>query len=384
MDQLPIYSAIEAECADHRIKILFSGQERLASLLEEIGAARHSLRLCYYIFAADEVSTRVADALIDARNRGVSVTLLVDGFGTRTLPDHLFAPFIEAGVIFIRFLPRIGRRYLLRNHQKLLIADERIAIIGGSNIENSYFADDPAGESWHDLALRIEGEAAARLARYFDALARWLDTKKPTIRRLNAILSRFSENKGQLRWIFSGPFPRINPMRRSIVADVIRSKRLEMIQAYFAPSAAILRKLGRSKRFRLITAARSDNQMTMNAARHCYKRLIKNGAEIAEYVPQKLHMKLIVADDVIYIGSANFDIRSLYINAEIMLRIEDSGLADQLRSAFDSHWANSQSMNASDVIKSPGLWTRAVRFLSYLIVSSIDLTVTRSLNSNRD
>jgi cardiolipin synthase A/B len=173
-------------------------------------------------------------------------------------------------------------------------------------------------------------------------------------------------------------------MRRSIVADVIRSKRLEMIQAYFAPSAAILRKLGRSKRFRLITAARSDNQMTMNAARHCYKRLIKNGAEIAEYVPQKLHMKLIVADDVIYIGSANFDIRSLYINAEIMLRIEDSGLADQLRSAFDSHWANSQSMNASDVIKSPGLWTRAVRFLSYLIVSSIDLTVTRSLNSNRD
>ncbi len=384
MDILPAYPSIEADCADHRLKFTFGGQERLAALLKEIEEARHSLRLCFYIFAADAVSRRVADALIDARNRGVVVTLLVDGFGTRTLPDHLYAPLEEAGVTFIRFLPRFGRRYLLRNHQKMLIADERVAIIGGSNIENGYFADDPAGESWHDLSLRVEGEAATRLARYFDALARWLKSKKPTIRRLNRILSRFSESKGSLRWIFSGPFPRINPIRRSVIADVIRSQRLEMIQAYFAPTAAIIRKLSRAKQFRLITAARSDNQMTLRAARFCYKRLIKGGAEISEYTPQKLHMKLIVTEGITYVGSANFDIRSLYINAEILLRIEDAHVAEQLHKTFDQHWANSISMDSSDEITHPGLWTRFMRFLSYLLVSSIDLSVTRSLNNNRD
>ena len=72
---------------------------------------------------------------------------------------------------------------------------------------------------------------------------------------------------------------------------------------------------------RLISAARSDNFATVAAARHCYRRLLRNRIRIFEYQPQMLHVKLIVADNTVYIGSANFDMRSLYINGEVMVRI---------------------------------------------------------------
>ena len=50
--------------------------------------------------------------------------------------------------------------------------------------------------------------------------------------------------------------------------------------------------------------------------------LLKRGVEVYEYQPTKLHTKLIVVDDVVHIGSANFDMRSLYLNLEIVLRID--------------------------------------------------------------
>src|SRR3546814_10862546 len=60
--------------------------------------------------------------------------------------------------------PRLGRRYLLRNHQKVAIADASRAIIGGFNVEDEYFMPDHP-ESWHDYGVEVEGPSIAHLAR---------------------------------------------------------------------------------------------------------------------------------------------------------------------------------------------------------------------------
>jgi cardiolipin synthase len=82
---------------------------------------------------------------------------------------------------------------------------------------------------------------------------------------------------------------------------------------------------------RLVTAAKSDNGATIGAARHTYARLLRRGVEVYEYQPTKLHTKLIVIDDVVHIGSANFDMRSLYLNLEVVLRVEDAAFAAEAR-----------------------------------------------------
>ena len=78
-------------------------------------------------------------------------------------------------------------------------------------------------------------------------------------------------------------------------------------------------------------AAKSDNPATIGASRLLYGFLLRRSADIWEYRPCKLHMKLIVIDDVTYIGTANFDMRSLFINVELMVRITDAAFAQRMR-----------------------------------------------------
>lgn len=387
MGQIPYFEPIEAEVDGHKLRLAISGKDRLALLLELIDGAQSTLRLFFYIFGNDGTAARVRAALVAARQRGVKVWLIVDGFGSANWPDQVFQPLIDAGVIFSRFNPRWGRGYLLRNHQKIVVADESRAIVGGSNVLDDYFADDPEGRSWHDLLLNIDGPAATRLAQYYDGLRRWTVSERPTLRMLLHLLSRRSDKSGLLRWLLNGPFSRLSPLTRSLRQDIATANRLDMVQAYFAPNWGMLRRLAnvekRGGEMRLISAARSDNMATVSAARHCYRRLLRNRIRIFEYRPQMLHVKLIVANDAVYIGSANFDMRSLYINGEIMIRIEDAGFADRMRELVSAHTPYCDEICLEEH-KAQSTWFARLRWLlAYFVVSTVDFTVTRSISLRR-
>lgn len=387
MTSIPTFAPITAEVEDHSLTLYIRGADRLAALLEIIEDATSSLRLFFYMFSDDETARRVRDALIAAAARGVKVSLLVDGFGSSHCPDAVYQPLIDAGISFARFVPRLGRRYLMRNHQKIVVADEARALVGGSNVDARYFDDDPEGKSWHDLYLVVEGPAAKRLARYYDGLAKWTKAGTGSFRGLISLFSRRSERRGTLRWMFNGPFRRMSPLTRSIRHDIDHANQLDMVQAYFAPNWGTLRKIGRvvqrGGRARVITAARSDNQTTIAAARHCYRRLLRNGVEIAEYLPQMLHMKLIVADDAVYIGSANFDMRSLYINGEIMLRIEDKAFADSVRGLMAAHLPHCDDISLEEHRARSTGFARARWLVSYFLVSTLDFRMSRGLGLSR-
>jgi cardiolipin synthase A/B len=366
----------------NRLTLLSEGQERLDALLALIDGAERDLRLLYYIFSDDTVGTRVRDALVAARGRGVRVALLVDGFGSEQAGEGFFEPLRAAGGSVCRFLPRFGRRYLLRNHQKLALADGQRALIGGFNIDASYFAG-PEAQGWRDLGLLVEGAAAAHLARYFDRILAWAQKSRATIFALNRMLGRFSQRQGTLRWLFGGPTNRLSPWARSLKRDIAKGRRLDVIAAYFAPNPGMLRRLGRLARrgtLRVITAALSDNSMTVAAARHCYMRLLRRRAQIWEYAPTRLHTKMFVIDDVAYIGSANFDVRSLYLNCEIMLRIEDAGFAAALRAYFDGEAEDGNAASLDGIRDETGWLMRAKWRLAYFLMVAVDYTVTRRLN----
>ena len=369
------------EVDGNRLHLLIDHQKRLDTLIALIEGAQRELRLLYYIFWDDPVGVQVRDALTAACGRGVKVSLLVDGFGTERTADGFFAPLRDAGASVCRFLPRFGRRYLLRNHQKLALADDGLALIGGFNVAQGYFGT--TEEDWRDLGLLVEGPAAKHLHGYFDHVVRWARDPKAKMRDLNRCLARQSQKRGPLRWLFGGPTQRLSPWARSLKADIGRAKRLDVIAAYFAPNPGTLRRIGRlAKRgtLRIISAAKSDNTMTIAAARNCYVRLLRRGAKIWEYQPQKLHTKLFVADNASYIGSANFDMRSLYINCEIMLRIDHAPLAERLRRHFEAETQDSREASLELIRESVGWWMRTKWKVAYFLVAVVDYTVTRRLN----
>ena len=370
----------------NQLTFLPDGPDRLAALLDLIGSARTSLRLLYYIFAADRSGGLVREALIDAINRGVEVSLLIDGFGSSATPENYFTQLREAGARFCRFLPSLGRRYLIRNHQKLALADGSRVLIGGFNIEDDYFktADDGG---WRDTGLLIEGPAAARLAPYFDALMNWAVTARSKIRDLRAMIHHFSESSGKLQWQYGGPMERLSPWVNSTCRDLSRGCDVEMIAAYFAPPGGMLRRIarvGRTGRARIITAAKSDNVATIAAARFTYGRLLKRGVRVFEYQRARLHSKLLVLDDVAHVGSSNFDYRSIYLNLEMMLRVDDPEFASLMRLYFEGELEGCVEITPELHRQRSSLLNRIKWALSFFVVSLADYTVTRRLNFGAD
>lgn len=371
----------------HRLEVIIDGDARRAALLRLITTARRSLRLCYYIFTSDTLGEEVRESLIDACNRGVRVSLLIDGFGSSTLPDAFLAPLREAGAEVDRFLPRMGRRYLLRNHQKILIADEHRALIGGANISEDYYRTTVHGAPWHDLSLILDGPKAADLAAYVDALHVWVRSRKQGLRRLQGLVAAASQHGGGLQWKLGGPFERLNPYARALRSDIEAARQIDMIQAYFAPEFTSLRRLGRAARrgdVRVMTAALSDNTTTVAAARHCYGLLLRRGAKIWEYPHARLHMKLIVIDDIVYVGSANYDTRSLLLNLEIMLRVEDADFAARMRAYCRAETEMAQPATPAWLKKESGPFRRLRWFLAWFLFSTVDYTITRRFNIGPD
>ncbi|KFG90640.1 Phospholipase [Sphingobium herbicidovorans NBRC 16415] len=385
-----------AECAEtgislsiggNRLKVIQSGPALRDVLIGLIDGARESLKLYYYIFADDESGRMVLDRLVAARGRGVAVTLMIDAFGSADTPVAFFDPLIAAGGHFGRFGARRSTRYLIRNHQKMTIADDRRLLLGGFNVEDSYFGL-PQDDAWADLGLIIDGPQVAAMSNWFGQLWRWVSTRRQSFRTLRRMVrhwhpSLHHDPGDPIRWLIGGPTRRLSPWAQVVKHDLEHASRVDMIAAYFSPGRGMLKRIARAARrqgARIILPSRSDNGATVAAARLLYGPLLKRGVEIWEYQTCKLHMKLIVIDDAVFVGSANFDMRSLFLNLEIMLRIEDKTLAQEVRDFISRRAGESRQVTLESHKAQRGVLTLIKQWISYFLVGVLDYTVTRRLN----
>lgn len=364
------------------------GPARLAQLLTMIDAAKASIRMMFYIYADDASGGAVRDALERAAERGVSVDVLLDSFGSSWLSDSYFAELRAAGGRVRWFGTRWTPRYLIRNHQKLLIVDEAQAMTGGFNIADSYFAPASDAEGWQDLAVVLTGPAVAPIIGWFDALSLWMDRKRPRFSGLRRLVRGGVGGAGvtnePVRWLAGGPTPLPSPLTADVRRLLGQAQRLSMSMAYFSPNAGMLRRIARIVKrggsAQLTLPARSDNGATVGAARLSYHYLLKRGVAIREFERNRLHNKLLVIDDVVLVGSSNLDMRSLFVNMELMLRVEDAAFAAQCRLLIEAQGRFSTDLSYDSHRRREG-WFNWLRWsLAWLVVGVIDYSVTRQLN----
>ena len=357
------------------------GRERYDALLGLIAGADTCLKLAFYIFATDESGAAVRDALVAAVERGVDVRVIVDGFGA-TAGQSFFAPLVAAGGKFCCFIPRFTRGYLIRNHQKLIVADSRVAMLGGFNVENTYFAV-PGEQGWSDLGFTVEGAVVERIEAWFDELEDWVSRPKSQFWGIRRKVLEWDGGTGPVRLLIGGPTGRLSSWAKFISNDLVEGDRLDMVMAYFSPSPRLskrIRRIGRKGQARLILPAKTDHPATLRAARAYYSRLLRAGVRIWEFESCRLHTKLIVLDDAVYLGSANFDARSLYINLEIVLYIEDAALARRLSEYAEGLLSAAREITPEIQARRATLWNRIRWRLSLFLVVAIDYTVNRRFN----
>lgn len=365
----------------HDLTFFPAGKDRLQALCAMIESAQRTLKVAFYIYAEDDSGRRFRDALTAAARRGVAVELLVDGFGAEA-HKAFFADLIAAGGKFCCFIPHLGANFLIRNHQKIVSADGDVSMLGGFNIEDSYF-DPPSENGWDDLAVTVRGEVVQRIEAWFDELWEWAINPKAQLRSMRRKLRNWHPGNGSVQLLIGGPTNGLSSWARCVGHDLIHARRLDMVMAYFSPSPKLLNRIkwiARRGEVRLVLPAKSDNGATIGASRALYRGLLKAKAQIYEFQPTKLHTKLIVLDDRVYIGSANFDMRSLFLNLEIVLMIEDEALAERLRQFVTADLPWCERITPELHKRRATAWNRIRWWTSWFLVSVVDYSVSRRLN----
>jgi cardiolipin synthase len=367
----------------HRARWLATVDEGYAEMERCIDAATQSVRLETYLLREEGPAVQLWAALLRARARGIEVRLLLDAFGTEGVKAEFLAPLREAGVTILVFNPQRWMRRSFRNHRKLLACDGEHAVVGGFNIGPEY-AGDGVNKGWCDTGVYVGGPVVAQLEASFDAMCRLAPFTLHALHRFRWVarhgVAEAAPDDAPLQLLIAGPGTRGRVLRHRLGHDLKRARDVAIASAYFLPSRGLRRLLYRTARrgtVRLLLAGQSDVPLARLAAEGYYGRLLKRSVEIHEYQPQVLHAKLVIADDAVYVGSANLDRRSLHINYELLLRFEWAELAADARDWFAKALESAQQLDRAALRARRGFWRRMLSLLGYYLFARLDPLVAR-------
>jgi cardiolipin synthase A/B len=337
--------------AEPSISCFIEGDELYAAMLADVGGARRMVRLETYIYAADEIGEAFAAALIERARAGVSVHLRIDALGSLDTMSASLAARLLAGGVQLEWCRRWNWRKPLqfhrRNHRKLLIIDDICFYLGGFNMHRECSLRAFGELRWRDTHVRLSGALVARAIETFDEYDRNIGRRR-----------RWQ----QLRTDDGYLVPNLGLTRRFLLHRLLRRlfrsarARLWLTTPYFVPPAGIQRALIHAARrgvdVRVLVPRRNDIRLAQWASRSAYARLLAGGVRIFEYLPRMLHAKTAVIDsNWSMVGTANLDFRSLFINDELVLLSDRSGLNQQLEQDFLA------DLDAAEEI-SVGTWSR--------------------------
>jgi cardiolipin synthase len=316
------------------------------ALCAEIAAAKSSIHITTYLLGHDTTGAEIVRLLAARAREGVQVRLLVDALGSLGVKWRLCDPLVEAGGRVCRFLPVIPfpshGSANLRNHRKMAVFDGQTAIVGGQNLALEYIGPAPCKGRFRDFSARISGPAVAELTRIF--LSDWCFASGESPERYREHLRFRPKPDGAVRVevVSSGPDEPDDPLWERFVALVQECrKEIILITPYLVPDEtlfrALLLKIRSGRKVRLILPARSDHPFLDLARRPYLRALHKAGADVRLHQKRMLHGKLFLVDNSIgVIGSANLDMRSLFVNFEVATFVHSPNTMRRFRLLADS------------------------------------------------
>ncbi len=309
----------------NKLTILRTGIECWRELTDLIDSAERFIHIETFVFHMDEVGSDILKRLCEKARSGVEVRVLIDAFGNLPTRRKHFKPLKEAGGqvhLFVPFLHRRGRTNL-RDHRKIAIADGKRVMAGGTNIAREYIGPTELAGRWRDLSFRLTGPAVTQYSEIFraDWTAEHGGVLDDSYVAPPGSLEKTGEQRVQV--VPSGPDLSRDVLYDSLVQLVFNAKtRIRCVTPYFIPDDTLARALGlaavRGVDVQIIVPRKSNHSMA-NVARGTYLReLAEFGVHVRYYDPGMVHAKLVTVDDrIAVIGSANLDLRSLFLNYEV-------------------------------------------------------------------
>lgn len=324
-------------------------------LFDLIDAARERLDLCFYLLDDDASGNAVIEALTARQEAGITVRLTLDRLGTLRPPTAALRRFQDAGGRLRYYSPLLRKpfteRINLRNHRKVAIADGRVVWSGGRNLGDAYLsaAGNRRWPIWRDLSFRVTGPVVESYCTLFNS--DWaMSTGGGGPADLRAAPAPTPGDDSVVQLVPSGPEFTHDLLHDGLTGALHRARRRAVIVTpYFIPTEplaiALICAARRGVDVRLILPEKS-NQWTTDLARGVYVRaLAREGVTVLRFQPGMVHAKTGVIDDIAWVGTANFDIRSMQLNFETALFVFDAPTAQSI-----ADWCEALE---SDCIKGP-------------------------------
>lgn len=331
MDRLLRSYGIPGACIGNRLSLCCSGEAGYAALVDMIEQAQASIWVSTFILHSDMVGRDILERLSRRAADGVDVRVLLDGVGSLHTHRRGLTPLLEAGGEVAFFMPVLHRpfrgRTNLRNHRKAVTVDQCRVWAGGANIGDEYIGANRDPRRWRDLSFLLEGPAVQHYLNIFRS--DWQFATGRQLSDLFAIDAKDTTTYGMamVQVVPSGPDVSDDPLYSALVSAVFRAKsRLWIVTPYFVPDETLAQALHlaahRGVDVQVLVPEKSNHRLADMARGPYLRDLQKTGVKILLYQGGMLHGKALLADeDLAMIGSANFDMRSLFLNFETGLLV---------------------------------------------------------------
>ena len=370
----------DSDTVPKNLELVYSGKDYFARLEAIIRDAQSEIHLQMYLFENDATGKRIVAALKEAALRKVEIYVLLDGLGSLSFPDELLKDLKFSG-INIRFFAPLFSTYTFylgrRLHRKVVVADAKVALVGGINIADKYHGS-TTEKPWLDYAVQLNGEIAKPLQQ----LCRDKYFKKRELKNTK-IKSTFQiQNDTSVRILQNDWLKGKNEICDGYIKSIRQAKKeIIIIGSYFLPGIRIIQALKKASKnkvtIKLILSGKSDLPMTRRATCFLYDKLLKYNIELYEWDQSVLHGKVAVIDENwSTIGSFNLNNLSSYGSLEMNVEIRSRSFSSEFRTHLNGVISQCQSITKESLKTKTTIMTKFINLFSYVITRMIELVVT--------
>ena len=346
--------------SNNDIQVYFVGEEFFSDLKKEIANAKKFINMEYFIFQFDGIGKEIADLLIKKAKEGIEVNLIIDGVNLANykLKSYFKNTGVHLYLFFRTYIPIFNIRINYRDHRKVTIIDNRVAFVGGMNIGDEYLGKGKIGY-WRDTSVKIYGDIVSTFEKefYFSMSIvknKFLKDEKTS----NEISLKYEEEDNvYMQVISSGPNYEFPAIRDNYIKLIQEARKSVFIQTpYFVPDDLLLDTLKSAVLsgidVKIMIPNKADHPFIYWINQYYVADLLRLGANIYRYENGFIHSKTILVDEeVVSVGTCNFDYRSFYLNFEINLNIYNKDVANSFKTQYYKDIAISKKLTFADFKK---------------------------------
>jgi cardiolipin synthase A/B len=326
----------------NRADVLLNGEQIFPAMLEAIRGAQYTITYAQYFYEDGPISRDLAEAMAERCRAGVGVNILLDAFGTLSMPKEYSDAMSRSGCHVAWFRPLtqyIFHRYSNRNHRRILVIDGRVGFTGGSGVSRKWMGNGRTENHWRDTDIRIQGPAVEYLQAAF--VENWLEATGVVLGG-EAYFPRPIAPGGDVyaQVVKSSPAAGSFAMYTTFLLAVNSAQRsIHITNPYFVVDQrmreALITARRRNVRVMVLVPGAIDHNIVRQASRRQFGDLLRAGVQIYEYAPALLHSKTMIIDGVwATVGSTNLDNRSFAVNDELNVIVYNRDVAQRLEAAF--------------------------------------------------